>query len=63
MKEYIKQIYNEGLATTFYIKPVNYLKKVIKNKKILDVMIVIFKIIYSIIVFIFAIMILYYKLK
>ena len=63
MKEYIKQIYNEGLATTFYIKPVNYLKKVIKNKKILDVMIVIFKIIYSLIVFIFAIMILYYKLK
>ena len=27
MKNYIYQFYNEGFATTFYLKPVNYLKK------------------------------------
>ena len=33
MKNYIYQFYNEGFATTFYLKPVNYLKKNIRNNK------------------------------
>ena len=32
MKEYIKQFYNEGLATIFYKKPIAYIDKKIKNK-------------------------------
>ena len=35
MKSYINQIYNEGFATTFYLKPIRYLNKKIKNKKLL----------------------------
>ena len=27
MKEYLNQFYNEGLGTTFYLKPVNYIKR------------------------------------
>ena len=34
MKDYIYQFYNEGFATTFYLKPVNYLKKNIHNNNI-----------------------------
>lgn len=34
MKEYINQFYTEGLATTFYLKPIKFLKKHIENKLI-----------------------------
>ena len=27
MKDYINQFYNEGLATTFYLKPINFINK------------------------------------
>lgn len=47
MKEYIKQFYSEGLANTFYIKPINYLKKHIKNKNILKLLSTLLKIIYT----------------
>lgn len=33
MKEYLNQFYNEGLATTFYLKPLNYLNKKVKSPK------------------------------
>ncbi len=55
MKEYIKQFYSEGLANTFYIKPLNYLKKHIKNKKILKCFSLILKTIYTIFCIILAI--------
>lgn len=54
MKDYIYQFYNEGLATTFYLKPINYLKKKIKNKKIFNLVNIFIKIIYTILVLIFA---------
>ena len=54
MKEYIYQFYNEGLATTFYLRPVKYLKNNLKNKKILKIVLFVFKIIYTILVLIFA---------
>lgn len=63
MKEYFKQIYNEGLATTFYMKPVNYLNKKIKNKKIVKALSMIIKIIYTLLALSFAGYILYRKLK
>ena len=62
MKEYIKQIYTEGLATTFYQKPLNYIKKRIKSEKIVKILSIIIKIIYTLIVVLFAAFILYRKL-
>ena len=55
MREYIDQFYNEGFATTFYLKPLNYLKKKISNKKILKVLSIILKIIYTVLILIFAV--------
>ena len=63
MKEYIKQFYNEGLATTFYLKPINYLDKHIKSKKVVKVLSIILKIIYTLLVILLAGFILYRKLK
>ena len=54
MREYINQFYNEGFATTFYLRPVKYLNKKLKNKKILKVLLMILKIVYTILVLIFA---------
>ena len=63
MKEYIKQFYSEGLATTFYQKPLNYLKRKIKNKKLINFLSIIIKVIYTLIVLSLAGYILYQKLK
>ena len=62
MKEYIKQVYTEGFATTFYQKPLNYLKKNIKNKRVVDILSIILKIIYTLLIISFAAFILYGKL-
>lgn len=55
MKEYLKQFYSEGLANTFYVKPLNYLKKNIKNKSILKLFSIILKVIYTIFCIVLAI--------
>jgi hypothetical protein len=62
MKEYIKQFYNEGLATIFYKKPIAYIDKNIKNKNIVKFISLIIKIIYTILAICFAGYILYKKL-
>jgi len=54
MKNYIYQFYNEGLATTFYLKPVKFINKIIKNKILANMLIILIKIIYTILVLIFA---------
>ncbi|MGN1358723.1 MAG: hypothetical protein ACI4WU_05090 [Bacilli bacterium] len=59
MKEYIRQFYNEGLATIFYLKPVNYLNKKIKHKNIKKILCLIIKICYTILVLIFAVLVFY----
>ena len=61
MKNYIYQFYNEGFATTFYLKPVNYLKKNIRNNNVLKILIIIIKILYTILIIAFAIIIFIYK--
>lgn len=61
MKNYIYQFYNEGFATTFYLKPVNYLKKNIHNNNVLKILIMIVKILYTILIIAFAIIMLIYK--
>jgi len=54
MKDYIQQFYNEGLATTFYLKPIGLIKKKVKNKNILKVMTFFVKLLYTILVLVFA---------
>lgn len=54
MKDYINQFYNEGLATTFYLKPIKYLNKNINNKKLLKITSFLVKIMYTISALIFA---------
>lgn len=54
MKEYIYQFYNEGFATTFCVRPINFLNKHLKNKKIMKILSVLIKIIYTIFVLILA---------
>ena len=54
MKDYIDQFYNEGLATTFYLRPIRFIDKKIKNKKIVSFVKLLIKIIYTILVLIFA---------
>ena len=61
MKNYIYQFYNEGFATTFYVKPVNYLKKNIRNNTVLKILIMIIKILYTILIIAFAIIMFIYK--
>ena len=55
MKEYIKQFYNEGFATTFYLKPIKYLNKIIKKGILLKIICLIIKILYTILAIMFAI--------
>ena len=61
MKDYIDQFYNEGLATTFYLKPVKFIEKKIKNKNVVNFVKVLIKIIYTILVLIFAWFVFLYK--
>jgi len=54
MREYIDQFYNEGFATTFYLKPINYLKNKLKNKILLQIISLIIKFLYTVLVIMFA---------
>ncbi len=54
MKWYIKQFYNEGLATTFYLKPINFISRYVKNEKLLGVLKVLIAILYTIFVLVLA---------
>ena len=54
MKDYIDQFYNEGLATTFYLKPIRFIEKKIRNKRIVNFIKILIKILYTVLVLIFA---------
>ena len=55
MKEYIRQFYNEGFATTFIKKPVKFLKKHIKNEKLVKFLTILIKIFYTLLILAFAV--------
>lgn len=57
MKDYINQFYTEGFATTFYVKPLKFLKRKISNKNVLKVLSVLLKIIYTISMLLLAVFI------
>lgn len=54
MRNYINQFYNEGFATTFYLKPKAYLEKNIKNKLLLLILNFLLKTLYTLFVLLFA---------
>ena len=54
MRDYIEQFYNDVLATTFYLRPVKFIEKKIKNKNIVKFIKLLIKIIYTILVLVFA---------
>ena len=59
--EFIEQFYNEGFATTFYLKPLNYLKRKISNKRVLKILDIILKVIYTVLILIFAVFMFFKK--
>lgn len=61
MRNYIDQFYNEGLATTFYLKPIKWIDKKIENKNIVSIIKVLIKVIYTILMILFAIFMFYVK--
>ena len=63
LKDYIKQFYTEGFATTFYQKPTKYVNKKIKNKKCSKFINTIIKIVYTVLALAVAGIYLYSKLK
>ena len=54
MKDYVNQFYTEGLATTFYLKPIKYINRVIKNKSMRKVVGCVIKVLYTIFAFVLA---------
>jgi len=46
---YREQFYNEGFGTTFYLKPIKYIRKKVKNKKAVKLLLMIVKILYTIV--------------
>lgn len=62
MREYIKQFYTEGFATTFYQKPIKFIDKKVKNKKMVKFLSIIIKIIYTLVFVSIGIIVLINKL-
>ena len=61
MRDYIDQFYNEGLATTFYLKPIKWIDKKIKNKNVVSIIKIFIKVMYTLLVLLFAIFMFYVK--
>lgn len=49
MKNLVYQFYNEGFGTTFYLKPIKYIDKKVKNKKVSKLLKLIIKVLYTIV--------------
>lgn len=61
MKNIIDQLYNEGFATLFYQKPINYIKNNVNNKKIVNIFTFTIKILYTIAIFALIFVLIYFK--
>ena len=62
MKSMIYQFYNEGFATTFVIRPINFISKRIKNKTLVEFLCMIVKTLYTILILAFACLVAYIKI-
>lgn len=63
MKKFLEQFYNEGFGTTFYKKPIKFINKKIKNKKISNILSIFIKFFYTLIFIVIGVYVLYIKLK
>ena len=63
MKNLIKQFYTEGFGTTFYLKPIKFVKRKEKNKTLVKILSLLIKIFYTTIFIAIGAYILYNKLK
>ena len=63
IKDYVKQFYNEGFATTFYQKPTKYINKKVKNKNAAKFVNGFIKVLYTIVFLGIAVIYIYSKLK
>ena len=54
MKSYIEQFYSEGLATTFYTKPINFVRRFIKNDVLFKLIGIVIKVLYTVFVLMLA---------
>ena len=61
MKSMIYQFYNEGFATTFCAKPINYINKKVKGTKLVSILTILIKIIYTLIVILLLSLYIYIK--
>lgn len=61
MKDYIFQFYNEGLATTFYLKPIKWINNNFKNKCIVRLFSNLIKISYTLLAILFSLFVFYSK--
>lgn len=61
MKDMIYQFYNEGFATTFCIKPINFINKKIKNKELIKILTIMIKSIYTILVLFILTIVIYFR--
>ena len=61
MKSMLYQFYNEGFATTFVLKPINFIKKSIKNQNLVNTFSFIIKFIYTILMILVLIFVIYLK--
>ena len=61
MRSLIYQFYNEGFATTFLLKPINYLSNNIKNKKLINYSTFIIKFLYTILMIFVLALVIYFK--
>lgn len=61
MKSMIYQFYNEGFATTFLLKPTNYIKRKIKNKKLVIFICTMIKTLYTVLMLIILFFVIYLK--
>ena len=61
MRSLIYQFYNEGFATTFLLKPMNYLSNNINSKKVVNAFSIILKFLYTTLVIFILVLVFYLK--
>lgn len=54
MRNFVYQFYNEGFATTFCLKPIKFIKRIVKNELFCNILIVLVKIIYTLLMVLVA---------
>ena len=61
MRSYIDQFYNEGLATVFYLPVIRFINKHVKNELFRNFCVLVTRVLYTILVIVFAAVVFYYK--